>query len=158
MPWRNVVAGLIATLSMDVLSVVATRLQVTAPLPPSLIGRWFAFVARGSLVHADIAHTPAVANEIGIAVPVHYAIGIVLTSVYIWAMSYVGRSPANPALGLAFGLTTSVLPWLLMFPSMGYGLFGSHGPVGTRLFLSSLMNHAFFGMGIWLGVIVAGLR
>jgi len=158
MLWRSVAAGAIATLSLDVLSVVALRLHLSAPLPPNLIGRWFAFVARGKLLHADIAQTPAVSREIAIALPLHYAIGIVLTGVYIWAVSYAGRSPRNLALALAFGLSTSVLPWLLMFPSMGYGFFGSHGPEGTRLFLSSLMNHAFFGIGIWLGVMAAGLR
>ena len=158
MLWRSVAAGAIATLSLDVLSVVALRLHLSAPLPPNLIGRWFAFVARGKLLHADIAQTPAVSREIAIALPLHYAIGIVLTGVYIWAVSYAGRSPRNLALALAFGLSTSVLPWLLMFPAMGYGFFGSHGPEGTRLFLSSLMNHAFFGIGIWLGVMAAGLR
>jgi len=39
-----------------------------------------------------------------------------------------------------------------MFPSMGYGWFGAHGPAGTRLFVSSLWSHAFFGVGIWLAV------
>lgn len=158
MMWRSVAAGVIATLSMDVLSVVALRLHLSAPLPPNLIGRWFAFIARGRLYHADIAHTPPVPHEIAIALPFHYAIGIVLTGVYIWALSYAGRSPRNLALALAFGLCTNVLPWLLMFPAMGYGFFGSHGPEGTRLFISSLINHAFFGIGIWLAVMAAGLR
>ena len=43
---------------------------------------------------------------------------------------------------------TNVLPWLLMFRAMGYGFFGAHGPAGTRLFVSSLVSHAFFGLGI----------
>jgi hypothetical protein len=97
MMWRSVAAGVIATLSMDVLSVVALRLHLSAPLPPNLIGRWFAFIARGRLYHADIAHTPPVPHEIAIALPFHYAIGIVLTGVYIWALSYAGRSPRNLA-------------------------------------------------------------
>ena len=60
-------------------------------------------------------------------------------------------------LALAFGLCTNVLPWLLMFPAMGYGFFGSHGPAGTKLFVSSLTNHAFFGLGIWIGLQIAGV-
>lgn len=158
MLWRSVAAGVLATLSMDVLSVPAARLQWSSPLPPNLIGRWFASIARGTLLHADIAQSPGVANEIGIAMPVHYAIGITLTSFYIWTLSFAGRSPRNLAVALTFGLSTSVLPWLVMFPSMGYGFFGLHGPAGTRLFLSSLMSHAFFGIGIWLGVTAVGLR
>jgi len=44
-----------------------------------------------------------------------------------------------------------------MFPAMGYGFFGFHGPAGTRLFLSSLMSHAFFGLGLWAGIRMAAL-
>ena len=158
MAWRSMAAGVIATFSLDVLSMMAARLQLSAPLPPHLIGRWLAFIARGQLCHADIAHAPGVSHEMAIALPVHYAIGIVLTGVYILSMSYAGRAPRNLGLALAFGLCTNVLPWLLMFPAMGYGFFGSHGPEGTRLFLSSLLNHALFGIGIWLGVTAAGMR
>jgi len=69
----------------------------------------------------------------------------------------VDPSPEVPpfegvGVALAFGLSTSLLPWLVMFPSMGYGLFGTHGPEGTRLFTSSLMTHAFFGLGLWIAV------
>jgi hypothetical protein len=45
----------------------------------------------------------------------------------------------------AFGVCTNVF-WLLMFPAMGYGFFGAHGPEGTRLFVSSLVSHVFFGL------------
>jgi hypothetical protein len=45
-----------------------------------------------------------------------------------------------------------------MFPAMGYGFFGSHGPAGTKLFISSLVNHALFGLGIWIGLQTAGVR
>ena len=51
----------------------------------------------------------------------------------------------------------SMIPWLLMFPAMGYGFFGAHGPEGTRLFVSSLASHAFFGLGIWIALRVMSL-
>lgn len=156
--WRTVAAGAIATLSMDLLSALAYWLRLSAPLPPYLIGRWFAYVAKAKLFHADIANVPAVPHEIAIAVPVHYAIGVALTTCFVRALSYGGQSPRNLPFALAFGVSTNLLPWLVMFPSMGYGFFGSHGPAGTRLFLSSLMSHAIFGLGLWLGVMAAGVR
>jgi Protein of unknown function (DUF2938) len=85
------------------------------------------------------------------------AIGIALAALYVRAMSQLGWPDGSLALALAFGLCTNVLPWLLVFPAMGYGFFGSHGPAGTRLFLSSLLGHAFFGLGIWIGVRSVGL-
>ena len=30
----------------------------------------------------------------------------------------------------------------------GYGFFGAHGPLGTRLFLGSLCSRAFYGLGL----------
>jgi DUF2938 family protein len=156
--WRSVILGIISTASMDLLSVAAIRLRLMAPLSPNLVGRWFASVARAQPFHADIARASPVGYELAIAVPVHYTIGVVLSALYVWGMSQLGWSPRNPALALAYGICTSLLPWLIMFPAMGYGIFGSHGPAETRLFLSSLMSHAFFGLGIWVGVrIVSGV-
>jgi len=150
--WRTLLAGVLSTVSMDVLSVLALRLGLTAPLAPNLVGRWFASVARAQPFHADIARASAVNHEIAIAMPVHYAIGVVLTALYLWVASQLGWPSRSLALALAFGLCTNLLPWLLMFPAMGYGLFGSHGPAGTRLFVSSLVSHAFFGVGLWIAI------
>jgi hypothetical protein len=55
------------------------------------------------------------------------------------------------------GIFQGQLAWLLMFPAMGFGLFGERGPIGTQLFLSSLMSHIAFGVGICLGARAAGL-
>ena len=155
--WQLVGVGVISTVSMDVLSGVANRLRLTAPVPPQLIGRWFASVARVQPFHADIARVPPVRHEVAIALPVHYAIGTTLAAAYLWVAFRIGWPAQSLALALAFGLCTNVFPWLLMFPAMGYGLFGAHGPMGTRLFFSSLLSHAFFGLGIWIGVRVINL-
>jgi len=155
--WQLLGVGVIATFSMDVLSILASRLRLTAPLPPQLIGRWFASVARAQPFHADIAQVPPIAHEAAIALPVHYLIGATLATFYVWTAYQTGWPARSLGFALAFGLCTSVLPWLLMFPAMGYGLFGAHGPTGTRLFISSLLNHALFGLGIWIGVRVIHL-
>jgi len=147
----------IPTLSMDLLSALAYRLRITAPLSPSLIGRWFALIARVRPFHADIARADAVNHELAIALPIHYAIGAALAAIFVWLTSQPGWPSRSLAFAIAFGLCTNVLPWPLMFPAMGYGFFGFHGPAGTRLFLSSLMSHAFFGLGLWAGIRMAAL-
>src|SRR5262245_54192039 len=154
--WQTLLVGVISTFLMDLLTVAAKGLGLVAPLSPDLVGRWFASVARAQPFHADIARTPAVGHELAIALPVHYTIGTVLAAVYLWTMFQTGWPTRNLALALAFGLCTNLLPWLLMFPAMGYGFFGANGPEGTRLFISSLMSHVFFGVGIWIGVQVMG--
>jgi hypothetical protein len=149
--------GALSTLSMDVLTGLALRLGMVAPLTPELVGRWFVSVARVRPIHVDIARSPAVHHEFAIALPIHYAIGLFLTSFYLWTTYQLHVSPRNVALALTFGLLTNALPWMVMFPAMGYGFFGLHGPAGTRLFASSLLSHAFFGLGIWIGVRATGL-
>jgi len=148
---RNVLLGIIATVTMDVLSVAAIKLRLIALLPPHLIGRWFASVARGQVLHGDIAQVSPIQHEMAVAVPVHYAIGVTLALTYLLACSTLGLSPRSPVTALVFALCTNLLPWLLMFPAMGYGWFGAHGPTGTRLFASSFLTHCFYGLGLWLG-------
>jgi hypothetical protein len=149
--WRVLAPGAVSTFAMDLLTGVAIGLKVITPLPPNLVGRWFASVARAQPFHADIARASPVSHEMLIALPVHYAIGITLTTLFVGATDKMGWS-RTPGIALVFGLCTCALPWLLMFPAMGYGLFGSNGPEGTRLFLSSLVSHAFFGLGLWIAV------
>lgn len=155
--WRSVLVGVVSTFTMDLLTAIAYRLRLTAPLSPHLIGRWFVSVARAQPYHADIARAPAVNHELAIAIPIHYTIGVALASAYLWGMSELGWPRRNLVVAVAFGLCTSVLPWFLMFPSMGYGFFGAHGPAGTRLFVSSLLSHALFGVGIWVAVRIVSL-
>lgn len=147
---RSVLVGIIATFTMDVLSVAAIKLRLIGPLPPHLIGRWFASVARGQAFHADIGQVSPIHREMAIAVPVHYAIGIIFALIYLLACSTLGLMSGNPLPALGFALCTNVFPWLLMFPAMGYGWFGAHGPAGTRLFFSSLVTHCFYGVGLYV--------
>jgi len=51
---RNVLLAISATVTMDVLSIAGIKLRPITPLPPHLIGRWFASVARGQVLHDDI--------------------------------------------------------------------------------------------------------
>ncbi len=153
---RNVIIGIVATVIMDALSAICFKLRLIEPLSPRLIGRWFAFVIRGQLLHSDIGQTAAINHERAIGVPVHYAIGVTLALMYLFACASFGLASRNPITALIFAFCTNVFPWLVMFPSMGFGWFGSHGPPGTRLFLSSLVSHVFYGVGLWLGASLLG--
>ena len=155
--WQVLLAGVIATASMDVLTAIAIRLRLIAPLSPNVMGRWFASVAHGHPLHEDIGRAVPISHELAIAIPGHYAIGTFLFALFVLMASRIGWPTRSLAPALTFGLCTNAFPWFLMFPAMGYGLFGAHGPVGTRLFVSSLLSHTFFGVGIWIAVRVMSL-
>lgn len=149
--------GVVATAVMDILSTVARKAHVVAPLPPSLLGRWVASVLRGHVRHVSIEQAVPVGHELVIALLAHYAVGVVFASLYLFATSWLDMSPRSAGAAVTFGLATCVFPWLLMFPAMGFGLFGVRGPPGTQLFLSSLVSHVAYGAGIWLGARASGV-
>jgi hypothetical protein len=154
---KGALAGVIATATMDCLSAMAHRLGLTAPLAPNLIGRWFASILRLRPYHPDIARSAALSNEMAIALVGHYAIGVTLACLYIWVTTRRGWRSWQFHCAVGYGVCTNALPWLIMFPAMGYGFFGAHGPLGTRLFLSSLCSHAFYGLGLWIAMrVIAG--
>ncbi len=62
--------------------------------------------------------------------------------------------PYNHLLGgLLFGLTTLLLPWLVLLPSFGWGFFGQRGPQGSKALLASTLSHIPYGLGV--GAVIA---
>jgi Protein of unknown function (DUF2938) len=153
---RILLIGVIATLTMDILGAILRRAHWVMSVPPALIGRWVAAVARGQPFQANIQNATPVRHEVAIALLTHYVVGITFATVYLSVTMRLGVSPRSAVAAVTFGLATCVFPWLLMFPAMGFGLFGSRGPADTQIFLSSLTGHAAFGIGIWLGARVSG--
>jgi Protein of unknown function (DUF2938) len=97
---RSVFIGILATITMDVLSVTALKLGLIAFLPPRLTGRWFASVARGQILHNDIGRVPPINHEMAVAVPMHYAVGITLAILYLLLVSALRFSPRNLIIAL----------------------------------------------------------
>lgn len=58
------------------------------------------------------------------------------------------RLPVELLFALAFGISTCVLTWFILFPAMGYGAFGSRAPTRLRLMRTSLINHTVYGLGV----------
>lgn len=150
---RWLLAGLIATLTMDLGSAALRSAGLTAGLSPPLLGRWFFALARGGLGQRSILDAPASRGEAPLALVCHYLIGIALTLTFLALVRALPTKPAPGAelvLSLGFGLATNALPWLGMFPSMGFGLFGRGAPAELLLVRTSFVNHAFFGVGLAL--------
>jgi hypothetical protein len=170
---RWIIAGLLATLAMDLGSTLLRSTGLIAGLSPHLIGRWFASrcfapltfasPASGRPVAGTIDAMPAVSGEVPIALAMHYSIGVALTLVFgsLLAITHARAAPRGAfALAIGFGMLTNLLPWLWMFPSMGFGAFGRAAPSQWMLLRSSFASHALFGLGIalstrWLGLVGA---
>ena len=152
------IVGILATVTMDVMAVIALRLGVAGRGPrrtgPDLIGRWTGYLLQGKFRHTDILQTPPLRGELVLGLVAHYAIGIVLTLVYL-GLLIVAHAKPTALSAVLYGTATTVLPWFLMFPSQGMGWLGRDAPGDTHLARMSLFNHIVFGLGIalWMAVI-----
>jgi hypothetical protein len=145
----GVCVGVAGTVTMDVLSSASRRVGLAAGAKGQWVGRWYLGIARGQFVHSNIAVAPEEAGEQRAALVGHYLIGIALAVLYVVGARWVGVPPASFFVALSYGLATCVFPWFLLFPALGFGWFGRKGPPELNLFTSSLMNHLFYGFGLW---------
>lgn len=141
--------GVAATLTMDVLASVARRLGITAGAKGQWVGRWYLGIAKGQFVHSDISAAPEQTGEKRAALVGHYTIGVVLGVLYVVGAGWLKVSPGVLVVAFGYGVATCVFPWFLMFPAFGFGLLGLRGPPELRLFTTSLINHLFYGFGLW---------
>src|SRR5438094_2791599 len=83
----GLIVGILATVTMDVVAVIALRLGIAGRGPrrtgPDWIGRWIGYVLQGKFRHTDILKTPALRGELLMGLAAHYSVGIVLTLVSI---------------------------------------------------------------------------
>lgn len=145
----GVVAGFAATATMDVLGNIARRLGVVVGAKGKWIGRWYLGILRGRFAYSDITVAPERPGEGRAAVIGHYVIGAALAVLYVAGAGRLGVSPRGLVIALGYGLATCVFPWLLVYPALGFGAFGIKGPAELKLFSSSLLNHLFYGFGLW---------
>ena len=153
----GLIVGLLATLTMDVVAVIALRFGIAGRGPrrtgPDLIGRWIGYLLQGKFRHTDILQTPPLRGELLLGLAAHYSIGIVLTLVYLGLLAVAHATPTALS-AILYGTATTVLPWFLMFPSQGMGWLGLDAPGDAHLARASLFNHIIFGVAIALWIAV----
>jgi hypothetical protein len=145
------IAGVAGTVAMDV--VAAAGLALRAFRIPAF-SRWFRYALQGTFRHADIDRSPPVKGEVAIALPLHYATGIVLAAPYLFLLDALSLGPGSVLLAAVYGAATAAIPLLLMLPCMGHGLLGLRRGGDTAWLRQILLLHAAFGLGIGIAVAV----
>lgn len=148
--------GIAGAVLMDITETVAARFGITSGVNVALVGRWFIGLTRGQLRHADILASEPVPGEAAMGWAFHLLVGgggVALLYPAFLQGSGVAL-PADHLLGgLLFGLATSLLPWFILLPSFGWGLFGRRGPRGSNALLASMISHIPYGLGV--GAVIA---
>jgi len=140
--------GIGATLAMDGMVSLRTRIWGVATLDYRLVGRWLGHLAKGRFSHAAIASSARVRGEAVLGWAAHYLIGVAFAAGLI---VIAGQQPSLLAC-LLTGLLTSAAPFLIVQPGMGRGVASSKAPQPSRARLNTLITHLSFGIGLYLAL------
>ena len=151
------IGGIVGSVFMDITEAKMSKLGISSGVKGTYIGRWVQGILGGVFHHQDIAKSQPVKNEARIGQIFHFVVGggvvALFYPVFLSVIDF-GFSSNHLMMSLVFGLFTSVLPWFILMPSFGWGLFGSKAPVGSRPVLSPILSHIPYGLGIGITFIM----
>ena len=145
-----ILIGLGATLTFDLWALFLKRVFKIAPSNFCLVGRWLLSMPEGIFKHSNIASAPKKSAECAVGWIAHYMTGI------LFAITFVAFAGSNwlqhPTLipAIVFGVITVLAPFIIMQPSFGLGFAASKTSNPKQARLRSLINHASFGVGLYL--------
>jgi len=143
--------GVLATLGMDLWSLVAKHMLRLPTADWAMAGRWFGHIARGVVRHDSIHAAAPIPHERLVGWIGHYVTGVVYGLAYVVIVSGLLQSEPTLASALAFGVVTLVAPWLIMQPAMGAGAFASRTPQPGLIRLVNVSMHVVFGASLYVG-------
>jgi hypothetical protein len=147
------IGGIFGAVLMDITETYAAKLGVTSGVNVALVGRWFLGLLCGKFVYSNILEAKSVAHEVKAGWLFHLLIGgggvALLYPLFLLSVGFE-FSVNHLWWGMLFGLLTSILPWFILLPSFGWGLFGRRGPQGSNALLASTLSHIPYGLGVGL--------
>jgi len=149
------IAGVLGTLMMDSLNHLFARYGVISKIDIRIIGRMAVGWAKGRFRYNHPNEMEPAPNEIVYGYFTHYAIGVGFAIPFILGWDLLVGGPVSPIWTFVYGVTTTVASLFIVYPSMGFGIFGLRSPEGVKSSLSSLANHGFFGVGMAVAVALA---
>lgn len=152
-----IAVGLGATLVMDLWAIFLKR-AFDIPSPNyCFVGRWLRYMPEGVFRHGSISAAPPKPAECAVGWFAHYAIGVVfaLSLVLLASPRWLQQPTLLPAMIL--GLAAVAIPFLVMQPSFGLGFASSKTPNPAQARLRSLINHAVFGVGLYISALAIGV-
>jgi hypothetical protein len=155
-----VVGGLAGTVLMDLTAIAAEKLKITSGGRcggPQVIGRWVFGTFKGRFVHKNIIESSPVKYEASAGWIFHYLTGGILALTY--PLFYLALNTAMPQdhliSSVVWGLATTVLPWLILYPGYGWGLFGLRAPKNASPLIATPVAHMLYGLGMGIVLNIA---
>ena len=150
------IIAFVANIVMDVYEFLLERL-LGKTRDWHLVGRWVANIPKGSFILDTNDETLAIPGELALGWIFHYVVGIAYVGVYLFGVEYILGEPPSVVSAIGFGVITVVAPWFILMPGLGVGMFAINAGRANFVRAASLSVHAVFGIGIFLGIVVAGM-
>lgn len=145
------IGGVVGSLFMDMAELKMAKFGIRSGVKAKYIGRWVLGVSAGVLKHRDIVKSQSIKNEVEIGQVFHFLVGGgVVALFYPVFISVFGLDDGHNHLITAtiYGFLTCCLPWFILMPCFGWGLFGMRAPAKSKPVISPVIAHVFYGFGI----------
>lgn len=149
-----VLIGAGATVIMDAWLMVLKQLGVPT-LNFAYIGRWIGNGPGFRWARDGIAKAPPVRGELLLGWIAHYAIGVLFAALLVGLCGADWARVPTLLPALSVGIATVLIPLFIMQPAMGAGIASSRTPRPLLNVMKSLVNHAVFGLGLYLAALLA---
>jgi Protein of unknown function (DUF2938) len=143
------VMGIAATALLDLWALLLNRLFGFGLPNWAMVGRWFAHLPRGHLMHKDITQSEPISNELMIGWVMHYAVGVLFAAVTLLIGGAAFAKDPTLILPLIVGLVTVGCGWFILQPGMGAGWAASLKPNRVQIRLLNVAGHIVFGIGLY---------
>ncbi|MEP1447868.1 MAG: DUF2938 domain-containing protein [Paraglaciecola sp.] len=149
----TILIGIGATAVMDVWALLRKQLFNIAPTNWGAVGRWIAYMRKGTFRHVSIADSRPIAGEQLIGWAAHYLIGIGYAGLLVatFGSSWINNPSIGPA--LVVGVVTVLAPFFILQPGMGAGVLARRTANPNSVRLHSLINHGVFGLGLYISAL-----
>jgi len=145
-------AGIGATLMMDIWAWLQFKLFSIASLDYALVGRWIGYFFKGKWRHQGMTKSPALFYERPLGWFAHYAIGVVFAAIVLWLLGASWRDENIFVPTMMIGIGSVVVPYFIMQPAFGLGLAGANLPHPWIARLKSLAAHTSFAIGLYISL------
>lgn len=147
----GILVGAIATVCMDIWGAIVKYVLRLPTADWRMVGRWFGHMPRGVFLHTPISASPPIPNELTVGWAAHYLTGAVYGLGYLFIVQVLLSASPSFSSAIVFGLVTLSMPWLIMQPAMGAGIFASRLPRPGIVRMVNFSMHMVFGAALYFG-------
>jgi hypothetical protein len=147
--YQGVLMGILATAGQDLCAAVLSRVFRLPTGDLALVGRWLGHLPKGVLNHHSISESAVIPHERLVGWLAHYLLGIAFGVTYLSIILFLLHRDPTIASAVIFGLASLIMPWLIVQPSMGAGLFASRAPKPGLARSVTLTLHVAFGVSLY---------